>query len=83
MRQNNKGRQERSRRRAYVAADLEDGLGESVPATGRHSSDARGLRMEYGGPGSDQRRRQEQERKISSPRQERKPGERESHSGGQ
>lgn len=73
-------RQERREQRPHcrpdIAAHLEHGLRKPVPTTRRHPRHARGLRMEHGGPGADQRSRHEQHEKIVRVGKQHEPDER-------
>ena len=81
--QNDERRQQRTGRRADVAAHLEHRLRQSVLASGGHPGDPRGFRMKHGRAGSDQGRRQQQQAEVACPRQQRQPHEREPHAGGE
>ena len=63
-RDHDKGGEQRPGRLAEIAADLEQALGEAVPAARGRAGDARGLGMEHGAADPDHRDR-EQEQWVS------------------
>ena len=55
--------EQRPKRRAGVAADLEDRLRESVPSARCHARDARRLGVKHRRTDADQRRREQEQRR--------------------
>ena len=77
------GSEQRPRRAAGVAADLEYRLRQAMATAGGETRDARGFGMKDGRARTDQGRRREDARIIRRPRQDEEAGQRESHAGAQ
>ena len=66
LRDHDKGGEDRPQRGADVAADLEQGLGQTVPSARGQARDSRSFGVKDSGADADQRRRQHQDRVATS-----------------
>ena len=76
-RQHDERREQRTERRAGVAADLEQRLREAVLPARRQPRDPRRLGMEDRRADADERRRREHGAEVPGPREQQQPGQRE------
>ncbi|CAM2158991.1 hypothetical protein PT2222_50047 [Paraburkholderia tropica] len=83
MRNDDRGGQQRSERRARVAADLEQRLREAVAAARGHARNPRRLRMEHRRAAANQRGGDQQHAEARRDRHQQQAAEREAHADGQ